>query len=105
MREGIEFRNLKKRDCTTVAERCRVLPPLPSFHVLLGYVVITWSRNSKEGRRDLSDVTRNNTQRCVLCMSDSSVDGRDWRQCSSSKVVEYKQFEDRSYKWSELVKI
>jgi hypothetical protein len=30
MRELIKFRNLKERDCTTVAERCRVLPPLPS---------------------------------------------------------------------------
>jgi hypothetical protein len=30
MREVIEFRNLKEHDCTTVVERCRVLPPLPS---------------------------------------------------------------------------
>jgi hypothetical protein len=30
MRELLKFRNLKKRDCATVAERCRVLPPLHS---------------------------------------------------------------------------
>jgi hypothetical protein len=77
MREVITFRNLKKRDCATVAGRCRVLPPLPSFRMLLGYTVITWSRNSKEGQSDLSDVTRNNTQHCVLHMADSSVDRRD----------------------------
>jgi hypothetical protein len=63
MREVITFRNLKERDCATVAGHCRVLPPLPSFHMLLGYAVITWSRKSKEGQSDLSDVTRNNTQR------------------------------------------
>jgi hypothetical protein len=77
MREVIKFRNLKERDCATVAERCRVLPPLPLFCMLLGYAVITWSRKSKEGRRDLSDVMPNNIQRCVLRMSDSSVDKRD----------------------------
>jgi hypothetical protein len=59
MREVITFRNLKERDCATVAERYRVLPPLPfprfaSLRVLLGYAVITWLRYSKEGRRDLS---------------------------------------------------
>jgi hypothetical protein len=45
MREVITFRNFKERECATVAERYRVLPPLPLFHVLLGYAVITWSRN------------------------------------------------------------
>jgi hypothetical protein len=30
MRELLKFRNLKECDCATVAERCRVLPPLPS---------------------------------------------------------------------------
>jgi hypothetical protein len=30
MRELIIFRNLKEPDCATVAERCRILPPLPS---------------------------------------------------------------------------
>jgi hypothetical protein len=84
MREVITFRNLKERDCATVPERCRVLSPLPSFRVLLGYAVITWSHKRKEGRRELSDVTRNNTQRCVLHVSDSSVDRRDGRQCSAS---------------------
>jgi hypothetical protein len=29
MREVITFRNFKERDCATVAERYRVLPPLP----------------------------------------------------------------------------
>jgi hypothetical protein len=77
MREVMKFRNLKERDCATVADRCRILPPLPSFGMLLGYAVITWSHNSKEGQRDLTDVTRNNTQRCVLRMSDSSVDRSD----------------------------
>jgi hypothetical protein len=77
MWEVIKFRNLKERDCATVAEFCRVLPPLHSFRVLLGYAIITWSRNSKEGQSDLSDVTRNNTQRCVLRVSDSRVDRRD----------------------------
>jgi hypothetical protein len=82
MRELIKFRNLKKRDCATVVERCRVLPPLPSLlfathRVLLGYGGTTASRNSKEGPRDLSDVTRNTTQRCVLRISDSSACKRD----------------------------
>jgi hypothetical protein len=75
MREVMKFRNLKERDCA--AERRRVLPPRPSLRVLLGYAVITWLRNSKEGQHDLSDVRRNNTQRCVLRVSDSSVDRRD----------------------------
>jgi hypothetical protein len=77
MREVIKFGNLKGRDCATVAERCRVLPHFPSLRVLLGYAVTIGSRNSKEGPRNLSDVTRNSTQRCVLRMSDSSVDRRD----------------------------
>jgi hypothetical protein len=59
MREAITFRNFKERDCETVAERYRVLPPLPfprfaSLRVLLGYAVITWSRNSKEEPRNLT---------------------------------------------------
>jgi hypothetical protein len=91
MRELIIFRNLEEHDCAKVVERCRVLPSLPSpcfapHRALLGYTVNTGSRNSKEGPRDLHDVTRNNTQRCILLMSDSSVYKRHWRQCSS---VEY----------------
>jgi hypothetical protein len=44
MRELMKFRNLKERDCATVAERYRVLPPLPSPRfapqcALLGCVV------------------------------------------------------------------
>jgi hypothetical protein len=87
MREVIEFRNLKERDCATVAERRRVLPlhPSPIFAtVLLGYAVTIGSRNSKEGQSDLSDVKRNYTERCFLRVSDSSVDRRDRRQCSCS---------------------
>jgi hypothetical protein len=59
MWEVIKFRNLEECECATVAECCRVLPPLPPFRVLLGYAVITLSRNSKEGQSDLTDVTRN----------------------------------------------
>jgi hypothetical protein len=49
----------------------RALPPLPSphfapHHALLGYAINAGSRNSKEGSRDLRDITCNNTQRCVL---------------------------------------
>jgi hypothetical protein len=77
MRKVIELRNLKERDCTTVAERCRVLPPHTSLRVLLGYAAITWPRNSEEELRDLSDVTLNSTRRCVLRMSDSGVYRRD----------------------------
>jgi hypothetical protein len=44
MRKLLKFRNLNERDCATVAERCRVLPPLPSpsiapHHELLGCAV------------------------------------------------------------------
>jgi hypothetical protein len=43
MRELLKFRNLKERDCTAVAERCRVLSPLPPlvsrFLALLGCAV------------------------------------------------------------------
>jgi hypothetical protein len=47
------------------------LPPLPSprftpHRALLGYAVNTGLCNSKEGSRDLHDVTRNSTQRCIL---------------------------------------
>jgi hypothetical protein len=91
MRELLKFRNLKERDCATLAERCHALPPLPSplfapHCALLGYAVTTGSRNNKEGPRDLSDVTRNNTQRCDLRMSDSSVNKIDWRESISSRV-------------------
>jgi hypothetical protein len=80
MQDVIKFRNLKEHDCTTVTERYHVMPPHPSplfALVLLGYAVTIGSRNSKEGPRDLSDIMRNSTQRCVLRMSDSSVDRRD----------------------------
>jgi hypothetical protein len=51
MRELLKFRNLKERDCATVAERCRALPPslpLSSLRVLLGYAVTAGLRNSRE---------------------------------------------------------
>jgi hypothetical protein len=72
MREVITFRNCKERDCATLAERYRVLPPLPfprfvSLRVLLGYAVITWLRNSKEGRRDLSHHATVAAARRFLC--------------------------------------
>jgi hypothetical protein len=90
MWELMKFRNLMERDCATVAERCRVLPPLPSPRFALLCVARlrsnTWWRNSKVGPHNLSDVTRNSTQRCALRMSDSSVYRRDWRQSSCSKV-------------------
>jgi hypothetical protein len=56
MREVITFRKFKERNCATLAERYRVLPPLPSFRVLLGYAVITWSRN-----HNVSSVTSRTT--------------------------------------------
>jgi hypothetical protein len=87
MREVITFRDFKERECATVAERCRVLPPLASFCVLLGYAVITWSRNRKEGRCELGDVTRNNTQCCFLRVSDTSIYRRDRRQCSRTRSM------------------
>jgi hypothetical protein len=74
------FRNLEERDCATVAERRRVLPlhPSPIFAlVLLGYAVTIGSRNSKEEQSDLRNVNRNNTQSCVLRLSDSRVNRRD----------------------------
>jgi hypothetical protein len=57
MREVKTFRNFKERDCSTVAERYRVFPPLPfpcfaSLRVLLGYAVITWLRKD-----DVTSVT------------------------------------------------
>jgi hypothetical protein len=90
MRELLKFRNLKERDCAIVAEHYRVLPPLPSPRFALPWVArlrgnTGWC-NSKEGPCNLSDAMRNSTRHCVLCMSDSSVYGRDWRQCSSSAV-------------------
>jgi hypothetical protein len=46
MHEVITFRNFKEHDCATVAERYRVLPPLSSFRVLLGYAVTSVSRHA-----------------------------------------------------------
>jgi hypothetical protein len=94
MRELIEFRNLEECDCAAVVKRCRVLPPLSSprfatHRVLLGYAVTTRSRNSKEVPRDLSDVTRKNTQRCVLRMSDSSVYNSDNWEVGQISMSQY----------------
>jgi hypothetical protein len=46
MRGVITFRNFKEHNCATVAERYRILPPLPSFRVLLGYAVTSVSRHA-----------------------------------------------------------
>jgi hypothetical protein len=76
MWELLKFRNLMDCDCATVAERCRALPPLPAPLFAQRVARLrdnTGWRNSKEGPRNLSDVTRNSTWRCVLRMSDSSV--------------------------------
>jgi hypothetical protein len=71
MWEMLKRRNLEERDCATVVECCHALPPLPSprfalHHALLGYMVNTGSHSSKEGSRDLRNITCNNTQRCIL---------------------------------------
>jgi hypothetical protein len=52
MRALLKFRNIKERDCATVAQRCRVLPPLPSplfapHRALLAHAINTGSRNNK----------------------------------------------------------
>jgi hypothetical protein len=77
MRELLKFRNLKKDNCATVVSDVFPYPRFAPHRVLLGYAVNTGLRNSKEGPRDLRDVMRKNTQRCVLRMSDSSVYKRD----------------------------
>jgi hypothetical protein len=65
----IKIRSLKERDCATVAECCRVLPPLrsslfaPRVARIRGNYLVC---NSKEGRRDLSDVMRNNSSRVTF---------------------------------------
>jgi hypothetical protein len=73
MRELLKFRNLNKRDCGTVASDVFPYPCFAPLRVLLGYAVTTGLLNSKEGPRDLLDVMRNNTEYCVLRMSESSV--------------------------------
>jgi hypothetical protein len=88
-RELLKFRNLKTRDCEIVVSDVLPYPrfaPHRTLLGLLGYAVNIGLRNSKEELRDLRDVTRNNTQRCVLRTSDSSVYRRDWRQCSAVRV-------------------
>jgi hypothetical protein len=72
MREVMKFRTLKERDCATVAERYRILRPLPfprfaSLRVLLGNAMSIGSRNGKEGRRDLSRHATIAAARCFLC--------------------------------------
>jgi hypothetical protein len=91
--KGIYYLNIQRRDvvvllCILWRNRPMRSPSLTlsSLRVLLGYAVTAGSRNSREGPRDLSDVTLNSTRRCVLRMSDSSVYRRDWRQCSSTRV-------------------
>jgi hypothetical protein len=60
---------------------------LSSLRVLLGYAVTAGSRNSREGPPAISDIMRNNTQHCVLRMSDSSVYKRETE--GSAVRVEY----------------
>jgi hypothetical protein len=68
------------RNSSGAPRRILPLPPSPIFApVLLGYAVTIGPRNSKEGQTDLRDITRNNTQSCVLRLSDSSVPRRDRR--------------------------
>jgi hypothetical protein len=87
MRELLKFRNLKKHNCTTVASDVFPYHRFAPHRALLGYAVTTGLRNSKEGSRDFRDVMRNNTQRCVLRMSDSSVYKRNWRQYEAVQWV------------------
>jgi hypothetical protein len=57
---------ISKHDCAKVVSDVFPYPRCAPHHALIGYAVNTGPRNSKEGSRDLRDVTRNNTQRCVL---------------------------------------
>jgi hypothetical protein len=66
MWELLKFKNLKKCECATVVSDVFSYPRFTLHCALLGYAVNTGLRNSKEGPRDLRDVTCNNTQRCVL---------------------------------------
>jgi hypothetical protein len=53
----------------SAAELRLTSPPFPRsapHHVLLGYAVNTGSRISKEASSDLHNITRDNTQCCVL---------------------------------------
>jgi hypothetical protein len=77
MQELLKSRNLKKRNCATVVSDVFPYPRFTPHRMLLGYAITTGLHNSKEGPRDLRDVMCNNTQCCVLRMSDSSVYKRD----------------------------
>jgi hypothetical protein len=114
VRELLKRRNLETR-LRNNSKRYSVLPSprfsSPRFtphHAFLGDAVNDGSRNSKEGSRDLRDVTCNSTQSRVSRMSDSRVYRRDWRQFSSVRVwvpVRNREFtlvRSESYKWSEV---
>jgi hypothetical protein len=65
--EAIGTRGTRLRNSSGALPRI-ASPPVPRFaphRALPGYAVNTGSRNS-DGSRDLRDVTRNNTQHCVL---------------------------------------
>jgi hypothetical protein len=66
MRELLKNSETPKRDCATVVSDVFPYPRFAPHRALLGYAVNTGLRNSKEGQRDLRDITSNNTQRCVL---------------------------------------
>jgi hypothetical protein len=95
MRKLLKFRNLKKRDCATVVNDVFPYPRFAPHRTLLGYTVTTGLRNSKEGPCDLHGIMRNNTQCCVLRMSDSSVYNREVGHCRTVVTDE---------KWASLVR-
>jgi hypothetical protein len=87
MREVMNFRTLKERDCATVTVRYRVLPPFPSLCLLLGYAVTVMKDDETSVSRhttiaaarrfSVRSALTNSTQCCVLRVLDSSVDRRD----------------------------
>jgi hypothetical protein len=72
MRELLKRRNFETRLRNSTepssAEICRAVQSL---------ALLSDSRNSKEGSRDLCDITRNNTERCLLPRVRSRVYRRD----------------------------
>jgi hypothetical protein len=122
MRKLLKSRNLKRRDCTTVVERCHVLPPLPSpifapHCVLLGYTVLGRATVRKDHMTSVTSRATIHNAAFSACHIPAFI-----RETEGSAVpVEYEQFitssdnweisqfnmsqyDDRSYKWSELIK-
>jgi hypothetical protein len=88
----MKFRNLKERDCATVAERYRVLPPLPSRCLALLGCAITLDGTTV--RKDhVTSVTSRATvhnaafSACQIPASTGEIEG------SAAPVVEYEQFQ------------